>query len=97
MMNHRKSAMGRSRDFGTGAGKGDASRIDDQQTFSDNLGEVKFDGVSGLRKVGAAKFVKTYGPKQRPPDVYAETDGEWQPSGSIHQTATPPTNDLCRE
>lgn len=97
MMNHRKSAMGRSRDFGTGAGKGDASRIDDQQTFSENLGEVKFDGVSGMRKVGAAKFVKTYGAsKQRPPDVYVENESEWQPLGSIHKT-TSPTNDLCRE
>lgn len=99
-MSKPNSAMGRSRDFGLpgGPGKGDSDRTTNRTAFNENLSEVKFDGVTGLRKVGL-KFVKTYGvsAKPAPPqDNFAETDGEWPDVIGIGPS-TPVTNDIIRE
>lgn len=62
MRNHRKSSMGRSRDFGTGAGKGDADRVSDAATFAKNFSKIEWPILNpeGFLKVGS-KLVKTYG------------------------------------
>lgn len=99
--------MGRSRDFGIpgGPGKGDADRTTNRADFSSNMAEVKFDGVSGLRKVGL-KLVKTYGASAKPAppqDVFAETEGEWDripDNDRLNRVVNhdmPVTNDIIRE
>lgn len=98
--------MGRSRDLGMSAnGKGSADRTINQSEFNSNMADIKFDGVSGLRKVGL-KLVKVYGTpaKPSPPqDTFAETEGEWDsiPDNDrlrlVVNNDIPITNDIIRE
>lgn len=95
---HRKSSLGRSRDFGTtGSGKGSSDRTTNREVFDMNLLEVKFDGVTGLKKVGL-KFVKVYGPSRKPalpPDE--EITDPRHPLYVPNYVSIPVTNDLVRE
>lgn len=99
-MNHRKSSLGNSRDFGMSTnGKGSADRTTNRENFINNLVEVKFDGVTGLRKIGN-RLVKVYGKPARPTpprDTFAETDGEWPVLKGRIVNDIPITTDIYRE
>lgn len=77
-MSKPNSAMGHSRDFGMPAapGKGDSDHTTDREAFNSGMDEVKFDGVSGLKKVGL-KLVKVYGPSRKPA-LPPDDDTKWQ-------------------
>lgn len=92
MKKHRKSSLGKSRDFGIpGAnGKGSKSRVTDQSAYAQNFDEI--DWGRGKDKT----VVHAYDSRTGTFVPYPETDGEWPDVMGIGPS-TPVTNDLIRE
>lgn len=95
-MNHRKSAMGRSRDFGipTGPGKGDKSRVTDQTAYAQNFDEIDW----GRPREDRSKP----NPDWKNAHPFIENEAEWQhiPDNPPHRDepcCASITNDIIRE